>query len=704
MNPTIRSVLRRAATWAACWTLVLTVGGRWLGAAGPYEQGPPPPTAKLIDFSVRLEPADPFAESNQAGDTPSVFRRGEVFTLVIKGTPKPGYHTYPATQRGADPVQEEDMASKLAFEPPPGVSVLGPLQESTPQWAIMKNYGVFLEFEHPFTWSQDFLVKPDAAPGPKTLSFRINLQVCDTSCTPGAHRFQVPFTVSDAPPLSASVERPRAPLPQGLAVVPVPADLQDKTSTWLQEHGAREDAGTDQLSGKGETPLTGLLLAAMGAAVGMLLTPCVFPMIPITVSFFLKQSEREHHNAVLTATVYSATIIVVLALAVLVLGQLIVVWANDPWLNLALGLLLVVFALSLFGMYELELPHFLARFTSSREGKGGYVGAIFMALTFTITSFTCTGPFLGPLLVATKEMQLGTGRLVLAAFTYSATFAAPFFVLALFPGLMKKLPRSGGWLNAVKVVMGFLELAAALKFLANTDLSWNPGNARLFNYETVICAWIALSAACGLYLLGVFRLPHDTPVENIGVPRMILATIFFGLVLYMIPALQGKVPQGAVGEAIVAFAPHDSTGKDFLDYQEAWQRAVAENKELFIDFTGVNCTNCRANEKNVFNQSTVRQQMEKYVVVRLYTDSVPKKGLSAGEASREAVRNLALQRQTFGDISLPMYVILRPDRARPEADGKLQGAVLGRYKGLITDVPEFMKFLQGRQQTLVARQ
>ena len=194
------------------------------------------------------------------------------------------------------------------------------------------------------------------------------------------------------------------------------------------------DFGVQSDSGDGS--LLGLVAASVLAAIAMLFTPCVFPMIPITVSFFLKQSEKKHHKPLATAGVYSLTIIVVLAAAVLILGKLIVQWANSSWLNLGLGLVLVFFALSLLGMYEIELPSGLAHFTSAREGRGGYVGAFFMALTFTITSFTCTGPFLGPLLVATKEMHLGLDRLLIAAFAYSATFASPFFVMALFPSLL----------------------------------------------------------------------------------------------------------------------------------------------------------------------------------------------------------------------------------------------------------------------------
>src|SRR5581483_4422585 len=206
---------------------------------------------------------------------------------------------------------------------------------------------------------------------------------------------------------------------------------------------------------------------------------------PITVNFFLKQSEKEHHRPLAMASVYSGTIIILLTLVMLALGNVVIALANDPWFNLALGAVLVIFAMSLFGMFEIALPSGLARFTSAHEGQGGFMGAIFMALTFTITSFTCTGPFLGAMLAPVAGIKPPVWQLATAAVVYSATFAAPFFVLALFPAMLKKLPKSGGWLNAIKVTMGFLELGAALKFLSNTDIAWHPGNPRFFNYDTV---------------------------------------------------------------------------------------------------------------------------------------------------------------------------------------------------------------------------
>lgn len=689
-------------------------------AAGPFEKEPFPRTAEKIDFSVALLPADPFSDTNAVDAKARTFRRGEPFTLVITGTPKRGYHTYPMTERSADPAQHESGLSQLIYpKDMAGLQPLWPIQESPePKFvAYPDNLGVLLEHEHTFTWSQAILVSPDAKPGSRTLSFTIKLQVCNESnCIPGQHHFEVPFTIADTPAVALTKElQDRQNAKHTIAVRPVPSNLQSKMSR--SEEPAAPTRSVSPLSPpkKADTSLLGLLFATMGAAIAMLFTPCVFPMVPITVSFFLKQSEKKHHNPIITATVYSVTIIVVLALAVLILGKIIVDLANSPWMNLGLGLMLVFFALSLFGMYELELPHSLSSFTSSRESKGGYAGAFFMALTFTITSFTCTGPFLGPLLVATKELQLSYDRLILAAFVYSATFAAPFFVLALFPSLLKALPKSGGWLNGVKVVMGFLELAMALKFLGNMDASLHPGNPVLFTYETVFAVWIALAVACGLYLLGLFRLPHDTPVESIGVPRFLLATLSLGLALFMLPALNHKTPQGVLGEFLVSFAPldteSDQSGSQLagssklqwhLDYDKARAEALKENKLLLIDFTGVNCQNCRANERGVFPQPAVKDELEKFVRVQLYTDVVPKQGLSRGEAEAEANRNSNWQANTFADGTLPFYVIFKPDPTMLEENGKLKGVELGRTAGKINDVSAFVDILKNAQSRQIA--
>jgi thiol:disulfide interchange protein DsbD len=635
--------------------------------------------AKLIQFQARVEP--------------SIVRPGETVKLIVTGKPKPGFHTYPITVRSAQ--QLDGQLSSVEYEKSQSFQPLWPITE-TPDPTPKEEAGdVLLEYAGEFTWSQDILVMPETPSGRQLLHLKIKLQVCDAKGCVGPGYYpplEVPFEVKGNS-------------------VPLTPELQSRLQGKRPEIKVVGLQQANKQQSPGSQTLWGFMLVSMGAAVLMLLTPCVFPMIPVTVSFFLKQSEKENHNALASAGVYSLTIIVVLTVAVLILGKLIVQLANDPWLNLALGAVLVYFALSLFGMYEIELPSFLARFTSAREGQGGTVGAFFMALTFTITSFTCTGPFLGPLLIAVKETQqhLSTEKLILGAFAYSATFAAPFFVLALFPRLLKALPKSGGWLNAIKVVMGFLEFAAALKFLANTDMAWNPGDPLFFTYETVLCAWIALSVACGLYLFGVFRLPHDSPNESIGVIRMLFAALFIGLAVHMVPAMWRDTPQGIIGKGLVAFLPLDTrTETDFTwhrKFEDGWKEATsdpAKVKPIFIDFTGVNCTNCRDNEKNVFTLPSVRGYLKDYVRVQLYTDTVPEKGLSATEAAEQAERNSNLQGETFGDISNPFYAIILPDSSAapfvetPEGKFKLNGKILGTRKGKIPSnmVKDFEDFLK----------
>jgi thiol:disulfide interchange protein len=624
--------------------------------------------------------ADEVRVDFKATAEPSQVAPGNVFKVIITGAPRPGFHTYPITIRAKNDAQPDTQLSRIVFEKSDDLKPLWPItEEPLARWYNHPTpaIGKYLIYDQPFTWSQDVLVTPKAQPGPRTLHLTVTYVACDEhNCQPATKTLEVPVdvTAAGAVPLNDELnQRLQTPAP-AIRVVPQPPDLLTPDVT-----------------------LVGLLLASMGAAVAMLFTPCVFPMIPITVTFFLKQSEQKHHNAPLTAAIYSVTIVIILSLAVLVLGKVVVELANSIWLNLGLAAVLGFFALSLFGMYDIELPAFLTRWTSAREGQGGYLGAVFMALTFTITSFTCTGPFLGPLLVVAKEAQLDLLRLIVASVAYAATFAAPFFVLALFPGLLKKLPKSGGWLNAVKVVMGFLELAAALKFLGNADITLNPGKPWFFTYDTVLVSWIALSIMCGVYLLGLIRLPHDTPQDHISVPRLVLATIFFGLGIYMTPALWGETPSGVLGQGLVAFLPLDTKPKKepaFLDYESAWKAAVRENKLIFIDFTGVNCTNCRANELNVFTRPAVREELKRYIVVQLYNDTVPDPDLKGDEPHRQAERNAQLQVNTFGDASTPLYVILKPDPKRAIEDGKILGEVLARKAGYIHDRPEFLEMLR----------
>lgn len=668
--------------------------------AGPRTVQPPPkaevkesPTtrklAELLSFKVSVQP--------------SQAKPGEVVKVTLVGTVKKGFHTYPITMRTAN--QLEGQLAKLAYDLDAGLKVLWPVAESKP---ILHRQGAdtALHHEGEFTWSQEFLVLPEATPGEKKIRIKPRLLVCDENrCFGPAPYPSMPTSLQvvagPAVALSAAMQkRLQADVPAVQIVTAPPSTAADKTP------GKGAPGSTTNAPVDPNQNLLGLLGSAFIGAFLMLLTPCVFPMIPITVNFFIKQSEHEHHNPLLMASVYCGTIIALLTLVMLILGRVVIDLANDRWFNLALGSVLILFAFSLFGMFEIELPSFLVNFTAAREGQGGLLGTVFMALTFTITSFTCTGPFLGAMLAPVAGLRPPFLHLALAAVVYSATFAAPFFVLALFPSMLKKMPKSGGWMNAIKVTMGFLELGAALKFLSNADMAWFPGNPRLFNYDTVLCAWIALSFACGLYLIGTFRLPHDDPADHIGVIRMVFAAIFFGLAVYMTPALRNETPAGIVGEGLVAFLPpnfkektgHGGSGNGehlswHLDYQDAWEEAKRDNKLIFIDFTGVTCTNCRDNEKNVFPRPEVVKEMRQYVRVQLYTDTVPNPALSPGQAKEQADRN-SQWRDTLGDLTNPYYVVFRPARDEPFAGDQLKGEVIDRRNGTIRDIADFVRFLQ----------
>lgn len=647
--------------------------------------------AKLIDFKATV--------------TKNTVQRGEVIKVTIIGILKEGFYTYPVTQRTKD--MSDPVLTKIRYAPTELVTPLFPIEESDPvPYLASKKYS-YVVHKKSVQWSQDLLIRTDAPTGKQTLKVKVNLQICnDKTCYgPGNYPdIEIPLEVQE-----------------GKGVTP-PENLTARTqppASRIVTGAAPGSPGNTLVDDAPPRDLWGLLVAAFVGGFLMVLTPCVFPMIPITVNFFIKQSEKEHHQPLFLATIYSGTIIILLTLTVVAFGGLVVELAENPWFNLVLGGVMVFFALSLFGMYEIELPSFLARFTSAREGQGGVGGAFFMALTFTITSFTCTGPFLGIMLAPYAALQPPFFHRLLSALVYSTTFAAPFFFLALFPTLLRKLPKSGGWMNAIKVTMGFIELAAALKFLANTDYLLFPGRPRLFTYDAVLCSWIAISFAAGLYLIGLFRLPHDDAQEHVGVVRMIFGTIFFGLTLYMLPLLFGGKPTGMVGEGLQAFLPPrlsspsggfaggDKKGAGehlnwHQDYETAWKEAVEKDKLLFIDFTGVLCTNCRANEENVFPLPPVIEELKKYVRVQLYTDRVPDTKLSASESVEIAQQNKRWRNTLVKSSALPYYVILKPDPSKAYEGDVLLGQVIDTRRDLIRDENDFVQFLKKPQERNVA--
>ncbi|MCS6864958.1 MAG: thioredoxin family protein, partial [Gemmataceae bacterium] len=460
----------------------------------------------------------------------------------------------------------------------------------------------------------------------------------------------------------------------------------------------------DVLGRSQQAGLWGFILTAAAWGLISLVTPCVFPMIPITVSIFLKQAHGSLSERLKLAAVYSLTIITVLGVSAFALLKFMAILSAHPITNLLLAALFIILALSLFGMYELSLPGSLQKRLQAGQSRGGVIGTIFGALAFTVISFTCVAPFLGGFAGisagstdTTGWIVVPTAREIAGGLAFATAFAMPFFVLALIPSLMRALPKSGGWLDSVKVVMGFLELAAALKFLRTAELRIFP-TPQYFTYDVVLGGWVAISAACGLYLLNLFRLPHDEDRPHIGVPRLLFALFFLALAIYLAPGLlpgpDGKPqrPAGAVYAWVEAFLLPEAIEEGWsTDLPETLAAARQSGKPVFVDFTGVTCTNCKYNESNIFPLPGVHEQLRKFERVQLYTDEVPAHAYATdpGPAARraEARANGEFQIAAFKASQLPLYAVLMPqgDRVR----------IVGIYpEGKINNPEQFTAFLK----------
>ena len=431
-----------------------------------------------------------------------------------------------------------------------------------------------------------------------------------------------------------------------------------------------------------------------------LLTPCVFPMIPMTVSFFTKQSKTKAAG-IRNAIQYGLFIILIYV----VLGWLVVLLfgadslnalSTNHWFNLIFFLLLVVFAISFLGAFEIMLPTSWINKADSGVDKGGIIGSFFMALTLALVSFSCTGPIVGSLLV-TAASDGGIAPLV-GMFGFALALALPFALFAAFPGYLNSLPKSGGWLNSVKVVLGFLELALAFKFLSNADLVLD---LHLLEREVYIAIWIAIFGALGFYLLGKIRLPHDSPMEFLPVSRLLMGLFVLSFTIYMIPGLWGaplklisafpppmeysESPEGvgnrsrqAINVSSVPVSDEQKMLEDkmhvgpqglsvFHEYDEALAYAKLINKPLFIDFTGKACVNCRQMEINVWSDPDVNSLMRNdYVVVALYVDfkkDLPKEEQYVSETTGKKIKTIGnkwsdFQISRYKINSQPYYVIL----------------------------------------------
>ncbi len=476
----------------------------------------------------------------------------------------------------------------------------------------------------------------------------------------------------------------RACLPPKTETIALPASVSERGVSSLDNAEQFTPSKTIGIGGSGIISFIWLAIIAGFAA---LLTPCVFPMIPFTVAYFSKQKEKQNNTVLGGALGFGAAIIIIFtalgALLALFIGASgAVQFASNPWINLFIGIALIFFALSLLGAYDLRLPHQFTNWLNKKSDEtSGLMGVGFIALTISAVSFSCTAPFIGGVLAATAGGQWFYP--IIGMIGFSAAFALPFVLFALFPSWLQSLPKSGSWMNIVTVLLGFLELAAAFKFLSNADLVWGLG---LISRPLTIAAWIVIFLLAGLYLLGFYTINRENKPKTIGAGRRLLSVPLFLFSFYLIPGLSGAslgiwdawLPPKQVNDANVVSSiaiRNDEAASEYtnwsVDYEASLAEAIEAEIPVFIDFTGYTCTNCRAMETNVFPLAAVQKRFEKMELVRLYTDG-----------GSNATGNQKFQFELTNTVALPTYVIVDP----------VSGNILSQLIGY-TQKEDFLNFL-----------
>ncbi len=483
----------------------------------------------------------------------------------------------------------------------------------------------------------------------------------------------------------------------------------------------KEASSESQSTGKS---LWGLLLEAILWGFAMLLTPCVFPMVPMTISFFLKGGDdpkkgrfRACMYGLFIVLLYTIPICLIIGLTWLLGGDAVTAdifnWLSTHWLpNLIFFAVFMVFAASFFGAFEIVLPSKWVNGADKNSGRSGLGGVFFLALTLVLVSFSCTGPIVGTVLIESTSGEFWTPMITMLAF--SIAFALPFTIFALFPSLLDKLPQSGGWLNSVKVVLGFIEVALGFKFLSTADQVYHWG---LLNREVYLAIWIVCFTLLGFYLLGKLRFRHDSPVEYISVRRLFLAIADFAFVVYLIPgmwgaplsAISGYLPPLESQEFVLgqnapvssSSAPSVQANSDMVplphglwaydNIDRGLQAAREQGKPVFVDISGHGCVNCREMEARVWSDQRVQKILrEDYVLVVLYVDDktqLPESKwvtTSSGKVLKQMGRaNSYIVKERFGVNAQPNYALLSSD-----------GELLAPVRGYNLDVDGYIEFLQ----------
>lgn len=525
---------------------------------------------------------------------------------------------------------------------------------------------------------------------------------------------------------------------------------------WLAKSGTEFPSGVENFSvtvdsvkvnaDKGSRPeeksksLWSIFLICFGTGLLAIITPCVFPLIPVTVSFFLKRS-KSRVEGIRNAVWYSISIIAIYTIPTLLLtiifgDKILYTISTHPVSNILFFIIFIVFAISFFGAFELTLPNSWANKADQKAGKGGLLGIFFMAMTLVIVSFSCTGPLVGTLLGQTSTNGVSSAPII-GMLGFGAGLALPFSLFAFFPSMMHSLPKSGGWLNSVKVTFGFIELALAMKFLSNVDLVYHW---HLLDRDVFLVCWIVIFALMGLYLIGKLKFSHDSDLPYISVPRLFFAILAFCFSLYMVPGLWGAplkllsgfIPPATTQEfnledleykidklntgsfnaklgATNAIPPIKYVDKlevpfgltAYFDLKEGMAAAKALNKPVMLDFTGHSCANCRKMEEQVWkNPEVLKRIKENFVLISLYVDEsteLPEEEQITNAKGEKTItvgdRNLEYEVKTFGFNAQPLYKFL-------DLNGK---PLIDINYGYNPDVDKFIKHLDAMKTAFEAK-
>lgn len=619
---------------------------------------PGQPKSDKVTWSARVEPAD--------------VRAGESARILMTAEIKSGWHIYALNQ------PEGPVSTSFELKPNPVIQANGEALEPKPavkfDRGFQKDIGTHAG---PVTFALPVFISKEAT-GTVRAVVTATSQACDeSSCDiPTSVDVPVEITLQPGDPRSERLS-PMLGEPEQPEGRPSPSPVDQADSSKEQT----TDAVADEIANARRAGLLPYFWLSFVFGLLALLTPCVWPMVPITVSFFSKRTGGEQKKNIGGALAYCLGIVGTFTLLGLVVTLIfgasgVQQLAANRWVNLGLAALFVVLALSLFGMFEFALPASWTSKLQKGSTKGGWIGPVLMGLTFSLTTFTCTVPFVGTILVSATKGDLFYP--IAGMIGFSLAFAIPFFFLAMFPQYLAKMPRSGSWLSAVKAYMGFLEIAAALKFLSNAELVWGLG---ILTREVFLITWFAIFSAAALYLFGLIRFGHDASDQKIGPFRIFMGYITTVVAGYCLAAAFGA----SMGQATGFLPPDPYPGKaaaasagstEKIVWQtsldQALETAKKENKLLFINFTGYTCTNCRVMEGEFFPKPEIRSRIGKMVPVELYTDN----------GSPENNANAALREQLTGVSTNPTYVVMTPERK-----------VVKVFQGLARSESEFIEFL-----------